>query len=153
MKLRLWVEARGRPGQSSVPHDLTLFVAIDKLGANGQPIRFNESIGYIDDWVTRGFCRASRRALDPIHSKPWLPVYLGTFVCLLKPGEIVPVDIALYTSSTFFSAGESMRLVISSRQIIGTPPYYKKVVTGPGLCVVHTGAMHESFLLIPEIDK
>ncbi|KAK2678832.1 Xaa-Pro dipeptidyl-peptidase, C-terminal [Fusarium oxysporum f. sp. vasinfectum] len=73
MKLRLWVEARGRPGQSSVPHDLTLFVAIDKLGANGQPIRFNESIGYIDDWVTRGFCRVSRHALDPIHSKPWLP--------------------------------------------------------------------------------
>ena|SRR6478735_2436397 len=123
MKLRLWVEARGRPGQSSVPHDLTLFVAIDKLGANGQPIRFNESIGYIDDWVTRGFCRVSRHALDPIHSKPWLPVYLGTSVCLLKPGEIVPVDIALYPSSTFFSAGESMRLVISSREIIGTPPY------------------------------
>ncbi|KAJ4220327.1 hypothetical protein NW757_014516 [Fusarium falciforme] len=153
MKLRLWVEARSRPGQSSVPDDLTLFVAVDKVDAKGQPVRFYGSIGHTDDWVTRGFCRVSRRELDPVHSKPWLPVYLGTSVHPLTPGEVVPVDIALYPSSTFFSAGESIRLVISSKEIIGTPPYYKKTITGPGRCVVHVGAKYGSFLLIPEISK
>ncbi|KAF5486216.1 Cocaine esterase [Colletotrichum fructicola] len=150
MKLRLWAEVRGKPGQSPVPNDLFLFTAVDKRDVKGKPVRFHGSVGFTDDWVTRGFCRASRRELDQIHSKPWLPVSSGISDQPLRPGEIVQVDIALYPSSTFFSAGESIRLVICGQEIIRNPPYHKKVAAGPEKCVMHVDGKYDSFLLVPE---
>jgi len=41
----------------------------------------------------------------------------------LAVGEIVPVDIELYPSSTFFSVGETLQLIIASDEIIPSPPY------------------------------
>ncbi|KAH9234038.1 hypothetical protein K456DRAFT_1910202 [Colletotrichum gloeosporioides 23] len=152
MKLRLWVEVRGKPGQSPVPNDLFLFAAVDKRDVKGKPVRFHGSVGFTDDWVTRGFCRASRRELDQIHSKPWLPVSSGISNQPLRPGEIIQVDVALYPSSTFFSAGESIRLVISGQEIIRNPPYHKKVAAGAGKCVMHVGGKYDSFLLVPEFS-
>ena len=58
--------------------------------------------------VTRGWIRVAMRKLDEAESTEWNPVPKGTSEQKLKPGEIVPVDIALYPSSTFFAAGESL---------------------------------------------
>ena len=105
MKLRLWVEARG-DGAGEAPDDMVIFVAVDKLDAAGQSMRFRGSVGNAEDMVTRGFCRVSRRELDAELSTEWQPVLSGTSHLPLKPGERVPVDIALYASSTFFYAGQ-----------------------------------------------
>ena len=101
--------------------------------------------------VTRGDCRVSRRELDPVESTDWHPVQIGTSEQKLKAGEIVPVEIELYPSSTFFSVGESLQLIIASDEIIPSPPYRKSVECNHGRHVLHFGGNYDSHLLVPEI--
>ncbi len=103
--------------------------------------------------VTRGWCRASRRELDPVESTEWHPVQKGTSEQKLKAGEIVPVDIELYPSSTFFAAGEGLQLIIASDEIIPTPPYKKTVEGNRGNHVLHFGGEYDSYLLIPKVQS
>lgn len=149
MKLRVWVESRPHKHGQPAPDDIYLFTALDKLDTAGRPVRFNGSIGSENDWITRGYARAARRELDPTKSTPSLPVPTGTSHQPLSAGEIVPVEIALWPSSTFFHAGESIRLVISGKENAPTPPYDKKATTGPGTTVIHLGGNYDSHLLIP----
>jgi predicted acyl esterase len=66
-------------------------------------------------------------------------------------GEIMPVEIALYPSSTFFDAGESLTLIVSAGEIIPSPPYRKDVGFNRGIHVIHCGGEHDSHLLVPII--
>jgi predicted acyl esterase len=70
----------------------------------------------------------------------------------VRSNQIVSVDIELYPSSTFFSAGESLELIISSNEIIPSPPYLKDVSINRGVHVVHCGGDCDSHLLIPIIQ-
>ena len=101
--------------------------------------------------VTRGWCRASRRELDSAESTEWNPVQKGASEQKLKAGEIVPVDIELYPSSTFFLAGETLQLIIASDEIIPSPPYTKDASFNRGKHVLHFGGNYDSYLLIPQI--
>jgi hypothetical protein len=103
--------------------------------------------------VTRGWCRASRRELDPAESTEWHPVQKGASEQKLKAGEIVPVDIELYPSSTFFSVGESLQLIIASDEIVPSVPYRKDASCNHGKHVLHFGGNYDSHLLIPEIPS
>ena len=151
MKLRVWVEARpGKAGEKS-PDDMAMFIAVNKLDRDGNAVHFNGSVGNRRDMVTRGNCRVSRRELDPVESSDWHPVQKGTSELKLKAGEIVPVDIELYPSSTFFSAGESLQLIVASNEIIPSPPYRKDVSCNHGEHVLHFGGNYGSYLLVPEI--
>ena len=94
----------GKEGEAS-PDDMAMFIAVNKLDRDGNSVHFNGSVGNKRDMVTRGYCKVSRRELDPVESTEWHPVQKGASEQKLKPGEIVPVDIELYPSSTFFSAG------------------------------------------------
>jgi len=151
MKLRVWVEARPGKTDEESPDDMAIFIAINKLGRNGNAVHFNGSVGNKRDMVTRGNCRVSRRELDPVESTEWHPVQIGTSELNLKAGEIVPVDIELYPSSTFFSAGETLQLIIASNEIIPSPPYRKDVSCNHGEHVLHFGGNYDSHLLVPNI--
>ncbi len=152
MKLRLWVEAKAAPGDPSPPpDDMAIFVAANKLDRGGKSVRFRGSVGNENDMVTRGYCRVSRRELDAAESTEYQPVLAGTSHLPLAPGEIVPVDIELYPSSTFFAAGESLELIVSARAIIRSPPYEKDASFNRGIHVVHCGGSHDSHLLVPII--
>lgn len=96
-------------------------------------------------------CRAARRELDPAESTEYLPVFTGTSHLPLAPDQIVPVDIELYPSSTFFAAGESLELIVSSDEIVLSPPYRKDVSINRGIHVIHCGGDYESHLLVPII--
>ena len=151
MKLKVWVEARpGKAGETS-PDDMAIFVAVNKLDRDGNAVYFNGSVGNKRDMVTRGDCRVSRRELDPVESTEWHPVQIGTSEQKLKAGEIVAVDIELYPSSTFFSAGESLQLIIASNEIIPSPPYRKDVSCNHGEHVLHFGGNYDSHLLAPKL--
>jgi predicted acyl esterase len=65
--------------------------------------------------------------------------------------EIVPVDIELYPSSTFFEAGETLQLIIASDEIIPTLPYKKDVSCNHGEHVLHFGGNYNPYLLVPKI--
>ena len=152
MKLRVWVEARPEKTGEQSPDDMAMFVAINKLDRDGNAVHFNGSVGNNRDMVTRGDCRVSRRELDPVESTEWHPILKGTSEQKLTPGEIVPVDIELYPSSTFFSAGETLQLIIGSDEIIPSPPYKKFVDCNHGKHVIHFGGEYDSYLLVPKIQ-
>ena len=151
MKLRVWVEARAENAGQETPDDMALFVAVNKLDRDGNPVHFYGSVGSTKDMVTRGWCRVSLRELDPVESTEWHPVQEGARELKLKAGEIVPVDIALYPSSTFFAAGETVQLIVAPREIIPSPPYIKDASFNRGTHVLHFGADYDSHLLVPKV--
>jgi predicted acyl esterase len=148
MKLRLWLQAKAAPGDSPPPGDMAIFVAVNKLDEHGRTVRFRGSVGNPDDMVTRGFCRVSRRELDPKESTEYQPVLTGTSHQPLEPNQTVPVEIELYPSSTFFAAGESLELIVSANEIIPSPPYRKDVSFNRGIHVIHCGGDYDSYLLV-----
>ena len=103
--------------------------------------------------VTRGCSRVSRRELDPVESTEWHPVLKGESEQKVKAGETVPVDIELYPSSTFFAAEETLQLIISSSEIIPSPPYKKNVECNFGKHVLHIGGEYDSYLQVPMIPS
>jgi len=153
MKLRVWVEARpGKAGAIS-PDDMAMSIAVNKVNRDGNSVHFNGSVGNKKDMATRGFCKISRRELDPVESTEWHPVLKGDSEQKMKPGEIVPVDIELYPSSTFFAVGETLQLIIASEEIIPSPPYKKSVDCNHGKHVLHFGGKYDSYLLVPKIPS
>lgn len=153
MKLRLWVQAKAAADAAveagPPPDDMAIFVAVNKRDARGRAVRFLGSVGNRKDMVTRGFCRVSRRELDAAASTDDQPVLAGTSHQALAPGQIVPVDIALYPSSTFFAAGESLELIVAAREIIPSPPYRKNASFNRGIHVIHCGGDRDLHLLVP----
>ena len=153
MKLRMWVEARPEQAGEKSPDDMALFIAVNKLDQDGNTVHFNGSVGINEDMVTRGWCKVSRRELDQIESTDWHPVQKGTSEQKLKTGEIVPVDIELYPSSTFFAAGESLQLIIAPDEIIPSPPYIKSSACNRGKHVLHFGGAYDTYLQVPVIPQ
>ena len=149
MKLKLWVEAPGA-------EDMDLFVAIQKLDADGQTVPFVFYALYDDGPVALGWLRASHRELDPIRSTPEQPVHPHTREVPLPPGEPVPVEIEIWPSSTLFRKGESLRVVIKGRDIYDEAPpnlpfaRHQETRNG-GPHVIHAGWIHDSHLLIPVV--
>ena len=151
MKLRVWVEVRPVKAGEISPDDMVMFIAVNKLGRHGNTVHFNGAAGNTKDMVTRGFCKVSRRELDPDESTEWHPVQKGLSEQKLKAGEIVPVDIELYPSSTFFSVGETLQLIVASDEIIPSLPFKKSTDDcNHGKHVLHFGGEYDSYLLVPK---
>ncbi|MHC1601002.1 MAG: CocE/NonD family hydrolase [Candidatus Nezhaarchaeales archaeon] len=143
MKLRLWVEAKGSD-------DMDLFVAIDKIDRAGERVTFPHESMFDDGPVAKGWLRVSHRELDEEKSTPWQPVHKHERELKLKPGEIVPVDIEIWPSSTLFRRGEKLRLIIQGRDIYA--PWYRHPRTvNKGEHVIYTGGKYDSHLLIPVV--
>ena len=149
-KLKLWVEADGSD-------DMDLFAAIQKLDATGNLVNFYYITRFRFGHAAHGWLRASHRELDPAKSKPYQPVHPHLRVETLKPGEIVPVEIEIWPSSTLFRAGEQIRVVV-----MGTDPFPPSDAPGVGITrhpetcnsgkhVIHTGGRFDSHVLLPVI--
>jgi predicted acyl esterase len=148
MALRLFVEVRGA-------EDVYLFVGVQKLRA-GRMVPFEGSYGYGFDRVSTGWLKASLRKLDPARSTPWRPAHTYDEFQPLKPGEVVPVDIALLPSATFFRKGEQVRLDVQGRWFSIRNPLFGQFPAayerGPqGTCVLHCGGDYSARLRIPII--
>jgi putative CocE/NonD family hydrolase len=150
MALRLFLELRRA-------EDVYLFVGVQKL-RGGRMVPFEGSFGYGFDRVTTGWLKASLRKLDPDQSTPWRPVHTYDETQLLKPGEVVPMDIALLPSATFFRRGEQLRLVVQGRWFSIRNPLFGQFPTayerGPQTsCVLHCGGEHAARLRVPVIPS
>jgi len=144
-KLRLWVSADGSD-------DMDLFVALKKIDRRGMEVHFPDYNHIEDGQVAPGWLRVSHRELDPDKSTPYQPWLKHQSLQKLKPGEIVPVDIEILSSSTLFHAGESLRLVISGSEIIyrSTGCRHEETVNR-GKHLVYVGGQYDSHLLVPII--
>ncbi len=119
--------------------DRHLFVGIRKFHRDRE-VYFEGSYGFGRDMVTRGWARLSGRGESGIKNP-------------IVPGNITPLAIEILPSSTFFEAGDELRLEIAGRY-----PYRKHPLLGqfpaayqpspPGRLTVHLGQSH---LLIPRL--
>ena len=145
-KLRLEVEARGAD-------DMDLFVALEKLDANGEKVGFGFYAFFEDGPVALGWLRVSHRALDEQRSTEFQPVHPHDREERLAPGETVPVDIEIWPSSTWFEAGDTLRLIVQGRDIHdeGLPnlPFARhESLRNAGTHVIHCGG---SYLQVPVV--
>ncbi|MGX6605299.1 CocE/NonD family hydrolase [Micromonosporaceae bacterium Da 78-11] len=157
-KAHLWVEAKGHD-------DMDLFVLIQKLDAHGTPLQAfttpNHSARVLD--VTErgatilrykgsdGRLRVSLRHLDDTLTTSDVPAHSFDRTEKLAPGEVVEVEIDLLPIGLAFHAGEQLRLVISSRNLLGPmmPNLVEYVPANSGQHVIHTGGEHASYLQLP----
>ena len=147
--LKLWVEAKG----PSAPVDLSLCCFVEKLDREARPVRFYGTAGQDQDVVTRGYIRAARRALDADASAPHHPVLRNDTDQWLKPGDIVPLEVAFCPSATLFFAGETLRLIVAGRDLVHGPIFSRDTSTNQGRHVLHFGADFDSHLLLPIISR
>ena len=151
MVLHAWVEAIDAT-------DMDLFVAIHKLDAQGRFVPFIFYSMCEDGPVALGWLRVSHRALDAERSRPDMPVHTHDREARLEAGDIVPVDIEIWPSSTIFNAGETLRLVIMGsdtvRPSVPNAPFARHEYTrNRGTHVIHAGGRYDSYLQIPVIPR
>lgn len=144
MKLRLWVEAEGAD-------DMDLFITVQKLDEDGTflpAILMGEPHPGFP-----GKLRVSHRQLDEEESTEYQPIHTHRKEELLKPGEIVPVDIEIWPMSMLWHAGEQLRVVISGHYIReeGWTEPFKWALRNKGYHIIHTGGKYDSHLLVPVI--
>ena len=152
MKLRLWVEADGAD-------DMDLFVSVEKLDAQGNLIPINV-VGMIIPPVAQGILRVSHRELDEARSTPTEPYYPHRREQLLKPKEIVPVEIGLWPTGVVWHAGQQLRVFVKgygSSWMMDELAHGAKVihheVRNRGDHIIHTGGKYDSHLLVPMIPR
>lgn len=109
MKLRLWVEARGSD-------DMELAISVEKRSADGKPIVRSLGEGARGAVSASGQLRVSQRALDPRRSTPSEPYLRNAGEDRLRPGEIVPVEIAIWPMAMLYHAGEALVLTIAAHR-------------------------------------
>lgn len=143
MKAHLWVEADG--------HDeMDLFLTVQKLDENG---KFLPTLVLGEEHPgTWGRLRVSQRALDPDASTDYQPVQAHKVKEPLKPGEIVPVDIAFFPISRLWHKGQRLRLQLAGRYFReGWFEPFTWETNNKGTHVIHTGGKYDSFLQIPVV--
>ena len=147
MALRLWVEAHGSD-------DIDLFAGVEKWRGRTY-VPFEGSYGFGRDRITTGWLKASLRALDEQRSRPFEPVPAFTHREPLAPGQVVPADIALGPSATFFRAGErcgwSSRAAGCGRSTRSPGNSRPPTRKARRQCTVHWGPDRQARLLIPVI--
>lgn len=161
-RLRLFAEAQGHD-------DMDVFVLLQKLDRRGRHLRppaaghGNPLMRFLtrrDGSVLRykaalGRQRASLRALDPELSSEQVPVPSLRVPQKLEPGEIVRLDIALSPLGLRLHPGESLRLVVTGRNLNGSPMLFRPEqphADNRGRHVVHTGGEHASALVVPVLS-
>jgi predicted acyl esterase len=145
MALLLHVEMKGAD-------DVFLFAGIRKFRQGIETV-FEGSYGFAGDMVSKGWQRAAHRELDHGLSTDAQPVHRHRKAELLRPGEIVPVHIALRPHATRWGRGDELRLEIRGHWFYPVDPLggqfpadYQPNATGH--CIVHTGGSNDSYLLI-----
>ena len=146
IKLRLWVEADGAD-------DMDLFAFIQKLDVHGNlvPARVLGA----PNFGSSGRLRVSHRQLDPARSTPAEPYLTHANEELLMPGQIVPVEIAIWPAAMVWHAGEGLRVLVAGHNLAGRhiPGLPEPTLRNKGEHLIHTGGKYDSHLLVPKIPR
>ncbi len=145
IKAKLWVEAVGND-------DMDICVKVSKTDGSGQYLYHNARLSLYSGPNTRH--RVSLRKTVPEKSLPEHPYYAYDTVEKLAPGEIVPVEIAIWPAAMRFHKGEKLELAVSGFMYMqeSSPMSQLKVdIQNKGDHVLHTGGKYDSHLLVPFI--
>jgi uncharacterized protein len=141
-KLRIWVS-------TSAGDDLDLFTVLKKFDARGREVFFSGYNGYRKDAVAKGWLRVSHRALDPLRSRPSRPYHSHQQLEKVSPGQIVPVEIEILSSSTRFEAASRLQVTILGRDAAKYPAFRHQRLVNRGRHMIHCGGRFDSHLLVP----
>ncbi len=145
MKLKLWVS----PEETD---DMDLFITLRKLDADGNEVHFTSWHAPSRYPVALGWLRLSCRKLDEEKSTPWQPILKFEAELKVGVGGIVQCQIEIYPSSTFFRAGERLRLVISGKYEVESTRYvFDEYSVNKGKHSIYTGGKYDSYLLMPVV--
>jgi len=144
-KLRIWVS-------TSEGDDLDLFVVIKKFDVRDREVFFCGFNGFKRDAVAKGWLRASHRTLDPSRSRPSRPFHSHDRLEKVSAGEIVPIDIEILPSSTWFEAGSKLEISILGRDGAKYPAFRHRCLLNRGAHAIHCGGRFDSHLLVPLIS-
>jgi uncharacterized protein len=146
MTLTLWVS-------TSAGDDMDLFVLLRKFDAAGNEVFFYGYNGFARDGVAKGWLRVSHRALDTERSRPGRPWHTHLQRQPVLPGEVVPVEIEILASSTYFEAGSSLRLDVLGHDAAKYPAFKHGRSVNSGEHSVHAGGRYLSVLLTPFVNR
>ena len=143
----LWVSA-------DATDDIDLFVALEKLDADGDQVFFYGNGGITaNDVVSRGWLRVSHRELDVKASTVFRPVHLHKQQLTLTPGEPVEVEIAILPHATTFDPGDTLRVHIQGTPIEPQGNFHRfERRVNKGNTTIHTGGRFDARLVLPRID-
>jgi uncharacterized protein len=146
MTLRLWVS-------TSEGEDMDLFVLLRKFDAAGNEVFFYGYNAFAKDGVAKGWLRASHRELDSKRSRPGRPWHTHRERQPVQTGEVVPVEIEVLASSTWFEAGTSLRVEVVGHDAARYPGFKHGHIINRGMHSIHTGGRYAAALLIPVVDR
>ena len=153
-KLYLYVEATGS-------NDMDLFVRIGKLDEQGNRLD-HLALGFPEPGFP-GFLRVSHRQLDKERSTPQQPYHTHRREQMLKPKEIVPVEIEIWPIGMIWHAGQQLRIRVSGHDLmpgsnmahkatgVDVPWFFE--TRNKGNHIIHTGGKFDSYLLVPKIPR
>ncbi|WP_282801644.1 CocE/NonD family hydrolase [Secundilactobacillus kimchicus] len=161
-KAKLYMAAEGYD-------DMDVYVWVQKLDARGNVLSefvvpnhgaalqdFTQegasALRYKGVW---GRLRASMRHLDDKVSTDEIPAYAFDRVEKLSNGEVVALDIVLSPMGLTYKAGETLRVVVSSKDELGgvMPGTPGATPDNKGTHILHTGGEYASFLQLPLMTK
>lgn len=147
MKLRLWLRIEAGT-------DADVFVAVRKIDAGGQEVRFPINALYDNGPVALGWLRASHRALVAAASDELRPVHPHEREEPLAPGEPVALEIEIWPSGTIFHAGEKLVLTVLGRDFVPSdnpdhPRMLHEDLRNEGAWTLLSGDRYDSYLNIP----
>ena len=130
-------------------NDTNWFIRVNDVDPSGKTVS-----------LSRGFLKASHRALDQKQSRPWQPYHPHTNPEPVKPGEIYEYAIELMPNANVFKAGHCIELEIRSTESPKDPLYTMSYIGGNHLPVggtvshkIYRDANHPSYLLLPIIPR
>lgn len=150
INVKLWMESEGY-------NEIDLFVRMEKLGADGEPVYHY----FYEDKRPSGVYsgpssrqRTSLRKLDPEKSTANEPYHTFDETQKLKVHEVVPVEIGLFPTALRFHAGESIQLQIAGYDFYDLPGHGSIMNVGidnNGNHIIHAGGQYDSKVTIPFI--
>ncbi|HTG20119.1 MAG TPA: CocE/NonD family hydrolase C-terminal non-catalytic domain-containing protein, partial [Reyranella sp.] len=149
---RLWI--------SSSTTDMDIFASLRMFDPDGKEVVFTGASDLAP--VARGWLRASHRKLDPDMSLPWRPYHAHDDVQKLTPNQPYAVDVEIWPTSIVFPKGYRMVLTLQGRdfeasnipgRILHNHEADRPASEFDALNTIHTGAGHESYLLLPRIPQ
>ncbi|MFL2932487.1 MAG: CocE/NonD family hydrolase [bacterium] len=113
-KLVFRTEPTEKPFEITGPLVLKLFAISDQDDTDWFVFIKDEFPDGSDKILTRGFLKASHRALDFEKSKNWRPWHPHNKMELIEPGEVYEYEIEIVPTCNLFLEGHSLKLEISS---------------------------------------
>ena len=138
---------------SSTRNDMDFFVKLSEQMPQAAEDR-GKTLNPASYWITKGWLRASHRALDPHKSTEMEPYHSHTDPQPVEPGKIYRFDISVEPMAHRFKKGNRMRLEIVNGDSVVTDVlwthYY--VPSKIGTDTIHHSTEHPSALVLPVME-